>query len=436
MREGRGTVCQLLSRLEGCSALRILQRTARAWMALPLLILLLLTACSNGTESEPKGPSFAGTITLWASRDLAGHPGLLEEGWLEERARAYEAAHQGVTVQIRLFATGEELERALLTGSERPDLAFGRHLPSLGDKLATLPLPADLIADHYTGAQAAFRHGDGLAGLPVLLDLQVLALNEQRFAARGVALPAEGRWTHAEFADRLLKLSGNDLFALGFSHAPGYHQWWPLLNGLFDQGGAVVPQAEAGLEQLARWRKEGILTPGIATLTTEESYRLFAAGQIAVLPVPVWALPLLRAEPFKASFTVASFPGDANCGYAYGFTALQGGQEPAKLQAMADLVLSMAAPDQQVRLARQTGLMPARKAAPNPFEGDPQLMQAFRLAESFRPLPAGPAWEAAQPQIAEELLLALYGGKAPAEALSAVKTDLHRATTPAKQAGD
>lgn len=404
-------------------------RTARAWCALPLLLLLLLSACAKTTETEPKGPEFTGTITLWAGLELAGHPGQVEQGWLEERARAFEAANPGVTVAIRNFPSGEELEGALLTGSERPDLAFGRALPSLGERLAALPLPSEVAADHHAGALAAFRRSEGLTGLPVLLDIQVLALNDQLFAGRNVPLPANGRWTEAEFADRLANLSGNGLFGLGISPSAGYHGWWALAGGLFAPDGAIAPGAEAGLSRLAEWRKAGQLAPDLAMLTTEESYQRFAGGKTAMLPIPAWAIPLLRSEPFKASFTVAGFPGDANNGYAYGFLALQNGQDAARLAVMADLATFLAAPDQQVRLARQTGLMPARKSAPNPFDGDPQMTQAFQLAGHFQPLPAGPAWDAAQAKIAPDLLLALYGGKAPAEALQAARSHLDTATT-------
>lgn len=420
---------------EGCSALLRTFRTdrhVRRALALPLLLLLLLlAACSK--ESEPEvPPTFQGTLTLWAGRDLAGHPGKLEEGWLEERARTFESAHEGVTVQVRTFATGEEMERALLGAERKPDLYLGRPLTALGDQLAALTLQPELLSDHHEGALSAFRRGEAIFGLPVLLDLQVLAINERAFAARSVPLPGE-RWGEAEMADRLAKVSDESIFSLGFSHAPGYHQWWPLINGLFTADGAIAPGAEAGLSQLSQWRKQGILYPDIANLSTAELYKLFAAESagVAVMPIPAWAIPLLRSEPYNAAFTVAGFPGDANAGDAYGFVALEA-NEALKLSAMADLITFVAAPDQQVRLARRTGLMPARKSAPNPFDGDPQMTRAFQLAGSFRPLPAGPAWEAAQPAIAHELLLALYGSKQPAAALQEAKRILDTATTSAK----
>lgn len=401
-------------------------RALRPWLALPLLLMLLLSACATPTDPVPKGPSFTGKITLWGSDDLAGHPGRLEEGWLAERARLYEAAHPGIIIEIRSFDSGEALEQALLGGSELPDLALGRALPTLlSDKRAALPLPAELVADHGDGALAPYRYGDGVAGLPLLLDTPVLLLNSSVFASRSVPLPEAGRWSDTEFVQSVEKLSGNGPFGLGFSHAPGYHQWWGLAGGLFTLEGKPSEGADAGLIRLAQWRKAGLIAPEIATATYEESLQRFAAGEIAMLPIEAWAIPLLRSEPYQATFAVAGFPGDRTYGYAYGLIALSNGQAAEKLQVMADLAAFLSAPDQQVRLARKTGLMPARKSAPNPFDGDPQLTQAFQLAGAFQPLPAGPAWDAAQGAIADELLLALYGGKAPAEALDAARAHLH-----------
>lgn len=433
MRGGEGFVPTTPPRQEGCSVLfksMRISRGLRGWFALPLL-LLLLVACAKPTE--PKGPSFEGTITLWASLDLAGHPAHLEEGWLEERARAFESAHQGVTVDIRTFATGEGLEEAILTGDDpQPDLYLGRPLLALGDRLASPAIASDLVSDHHEGALAAFRRNSALFGLPLLLDIQVLALRDDAFAARGGALPDAGGWSEADLADQVVNLSGDGLFALGFSHAPGYHQWWPLIDGLFTPEGLIAPGAEAGAARLAEWRKAEQIHPDIARLTTEESYALFAAdpARIAMMPIPAWAIPLLRDEPFGAAFSVAGFPGQRNAGYAYGLVAL-GAPAAERQAAIGELITFLAAPDQQVRLARKSGLMPARKSAANPFEGDAQMTQAFQLAGHFRPLPAGPAWDAAQPQIAHELLLALYGGKSPAEAFQAAKDHLHQATTSA-----
>lgn len=410
--------------------LHMIRRIRRPGALVSITILLLVLAgCSKPAETQ--APRFKGSITIWASQGLPGYPGRFDLNWLEEQISAFESAHEGITVEIRTFATGEELEEALLTGSgPKPDLYLGRPLPSLGEGLARLPLKPELADDHHAGAMTAFRRGESAFGLPLLLDLQVLALNEQLFAERGVALPREG-WSQTDFAASVGKLSVEGQFALGFSYAPGYHQWWPLIDGLIAADGSIASGAESGLVRLASWRKAGYLYPEIATLSTKASYQLFAdkPSRIAMMPIPAWAIPLLRNDPYKATFSVAPFPDGVNVGNLYGVAALAT-EDGAKLEAMADLTDFLTRPDQQVRLARQTGLMPARKSAPNPFEGDEQMSRAFQMTASFRPLPAGPAWDAARESVAEELLLALYGGRQPAEALRAAKDSIDMATTP------
>lgn len=410
---------------------RVYRRLAAAVMVIGLLF--SLAACAEPQETEK--PAYKGEISLWIAPGLASHPagGHPSQEWFDERVKAYQQANKSISVQPKVFRTPQELEAALTAaadaGAPAPDLAFGRFLPALAPRLANVEPELGKAKDDYLpGALRAFRHGETLHGVPALMEVQVLALNEKAFADAGVALPADGRWTDADFEASLNKLSGPGRFGLGFYHLPGYHQWYPLASGVFTQDGVIADGAQAGLERLNRFRQENLLHPDTGKVKAEEIWQRFARGEIAVMPVGAWAIPLLRSEPYNVKLAVAGFPGDLTVGYTYGFSVFRQ-QDPLKVKAAVDLAQFLAAPDQQVRLARETGLMPARKSAPNPFEQDPPLTRAFALRATQQPLPAGPAWEKAEAPVSQQLLYALLGGRKPQAALEEIRKLLPSAST-------
>jgi multiple sugar transport system substrate-binding protein len=392
-----------------------------------------IAGCAKPTP-PPEKPKFQGTLTLWTAPGLQGSlAGKPAQAWYDERAQQFQTENPTIKVEVRSFPSPADLEKALIAGTEgQPDVAFGRFLSPLLPRLADVKGLIDDTErdDLLPGAVAAVRSGEGLVGFPALVETQVLALNEQAFSAGGVPLPANGTWTLPEFEDRLRKLSGPDRFALGFYDLPGYHEWWPFAGGIITPASTLGGEAEAGLTRLAAYRHDGLLHPDTAKLKAEETWALFAQGKFAIMPVGSWALPTLRQDPYNVKLSVAGFPGGATYGYAYGALVFKQ-SEDAKLQAAAALGRWLTAPDQQVRLARETGLMPARKSAGNPFQDDPQLTQAYNVASQFQPLLADPAVEQAELQFTKDLRFALLGAKDPKTAWDAVMTQVKAATAPA-----
>lgn len=397
------------------------------------LSLLLLAGCSSPTGT-PKSV-FRGTLVLWAAPGVSGYAGSAPSSdWFEERARAYEQAHRDVKIQVKSFGSPEELENAVVAAGSGsgsvPDLFFGRPLPELSARLADVTgLLGQPDSDTLPNAAGAFRKGDRQFGVPALVEVQALALGVQAFQAKGVPLPSGGKWSWEEFENTLEKLSGNGRYGLGFYNLPGYHEWWPLAAGVLDRDGGIDAGVEAGLARLTRLRTRGLLHPDTGKLTAAETWALFTRGEIAVMPVSPWAIAPLRDPGLQIA--VAAFPGDLTVGYTYGFTLFQQ-SDPAKLQAAVDFAQFAAAPDQQVRLARSSGLLPVSRRAGNPFDGDPQLSRLVDLAQTQRPLPAGPAWDKAEAAISRQLLYVLIGGREPHAGLEQVKQVITQAMTPTK----
>jgi ABC-type glycerol-3-phosphate transport system substrate-binding protein len=412
------------------------RRPGRTAIMLFLALLLLVAGCAKPPEQEkqedPPKPTYQGGLTLWAAPGLAGTPVSTkpDQAFFDEQAKAFAAKHTNITVDVRHFASPQELEEALRTATELPDIAFGRYVSQVAPRLANLaPLLGPSAGEYHPHALAAFRAGDKQVGLPALQELQVLALNEQKFAAAGLPLPKDGRWTRAEMEDSLSRLSKSGTFGLGFYNLPGYHEWWPLVDGLLTPAGAIAPGAEAGFAQLQQYRKDGILHPDTAKLKAEETWALFAKGEFAVMPVSVWALPLLRGGDYHMKISVAGFPGDITVGYTYGYMLSQQ-TDDLKLQAAYALASFLGSGANQTRLSFQTGAMPALKTAGNPFPNDPVLTRAFGLAGTQRSLPAGPAWDEAELNAARPLTFALLGARVPKAAMQEIQQTFQTAIAP------
>ncbi len=417
----------------------------RLWRGVNAAILLTaffiaLGGCTKPATTAIKAPQFRGTLTVMVSAGLAGYPGPAQPDvvWFQDQSRAYEAGHPGVKVELRVMPSPAELESAARTAGvgDTPDLLFGRSLADLGPRLADLTTVLDQTAlqEYLPGALEGFRDGAAQRGLPMLLDTQVLALNEAAFKAAGVTLPNEGRWSQAEFADRLKKLSGAGHFGLSFYNLPGYHEWWPLLGAPIGSGPTVDNVSVEGLQRLAQFGADGWLHPDTGKLTAEATWSLFAANPpaFAVLPVGTWAIPLLRNPPFGVNVTIAGFPGETTLGYSYGVSVFAK-QDADRVKAAANLAQFLTGPSNQIQLARLTGLMPAGARTNNPWDGDPAMTRAFQVRTGHRTLRTGPGWEDAAPAVARDLLYGLLGVRTPVESLQDAVAHITKATPPASK---
>lgn len=410
-------------------------------LALTLALLMTLTACASSRREEEPAPGppprFQGSLVLAAAPDLPGSMPLLSVGteWLVQQVGTFEANHPGLRVELKLYNSAVELEQSLLAGGgSPPDLLFGRFLPELTGKYADLRsiLGPESLTRFQSGALRTFQRGSSLHGIPLLLEVPVLALNRNTFASVGVPLPSDGRWTRAEFEQVLKQFAAQGRPAVGFCQLQGFYDWLPLAGPLFSADGSPSPEAEGSLRRLQLYRDQGWVNPDSAKLTPEETWQLFAdtdAG-FAILPVSPWAIPLLREPPFSASLAIASFPDGVTTGRSYGLTFFSQ-DDPLKLKALADLALFLAQPAPLRTLARRTGLIPADLSAGNPFQDDPVLKDLISHVRGFQPLPSGLVWDRAEGNLARVLHLAAVGGISPAEAAGALSRHLKEAAAPA-----
>lgn len=417
---------------------------SRLWPKFPLVLGLMLSFLATSCTAEkkvpppsPPPPPFAGTLTLYAAPGLPGYPvaGQPDGLWFEERAQLFESLHPEVKVSVKLFADSAAMEAAL-RGSDRPDLFFGRFLPELSQRLADLQplLSQDERQQMLPGSLDAYRREGKLLGLPALAEVQVLALNRRAFEQSGVALPDGGAWSRDDFEVALARLSRNGRHAMGFYNIPGEQQWYSLAGPIFQSDGSPDQHAAASLERIQVYRAKGWVHPDTGKLSASNTWSLFAADDpsFAMMPVGAWAIPLLREAPYNAPISVAGLPDGVATGRVFG-SFLFNADDPRRLGAALDLARVLSAPDQQLRIARATGLMPADRRAGNPFEGDGEMSAAYQVSKGVWPAPTGAVWDRAEAELSAILRVALVGGRTPEATLTELTRTFSLASTPASR---
>jgi multiple sugar transport system substrate-binding protein len=353
---------------------------------LPLLLALLLAACSSDREPPLRLQVFADPLEARAYRELIA---------------GFEAAHPQHRVRLTTIGKQKDHMAKLSTsfaGGDPPDLFllnFRRYgqfaargvLAPLGPRLAA---SGDFDAeDFYAPAVEAFVYDGVLQCLPQNVSSLVVYLNRELFARFEVPLPAAD-WNWQDFVDtaRRLTRSGTgdgqqQIYGLGFD--PVFIR---LLPFVWQAGGDVVDDLHAptrfrldelralmGIAFVKQWIARDRVVPPLVEHRAENPEARFARGALGMLlhsrrytatlrglgeRAPDWDVAPLPVGGRAASILHA----DAYCMAA-----------ASKRQAAAQRFVAYALSAQgQTILARSGRIVPSRRAvAESPAFLDPQL---------------------------------------------------------------
>lgn len=403
-----------------------------------LAALLTAAALVTSLAGCRRPESFQGTLVLWEPPrwPVAGDT----SRWTRDRAAAFEQAHPGIKVEFQSYPEADlegALDKAWKAG-QGPDVALAPFRPDWArdGRLQVLDalLPADVQKDLIPGTLDATRLNGKLYGLPAGAEPSLLVLNLDAFAARGVTPPTTGRWTQDEFEKTLKALSGKvggrDVYSLGYYVLPGFYEFWPLWTAgepLLDPAtGSLQPDREPIRQAIARlgsWTREpGLLWPGSARRGPEDLWQAFVGPEasVAMAPWGSWALPLLRQGKFQSHVAVAHFPSVGGRSATTGVVRtylLRAQTDNLKAQAALDLALFLTDPTAQKEQARNTGILPVRRSAGNPFPEDAALSQALDLVPELVPLPADKARREAMDQLQQRVQYVVLGALTPEQAV-------------------
>lgn len=264
-------------------------------IALTGIAALTLASCSGGSD-EPVDTGDAleegGTITVWAW-----------EPSLDPVVEAFEAAHEGVSVDLVNVGTGIDsytaLQNAISAGQGLPDVAQVEYyaLPqfALQGSLADLtPFgAADLDGDYAPGPWDSVHSGEEIIGLPMDSGPMALFYNKALFDEFGIEVPTT--WEEFAEAGRAFQEQDPDVYIANDAGDAGFATslMWQTGGQPWTVDGTNVSldlTGDEGAQQFAEmWQgmlDDGVLSPVAGW--TDEWFQGMSNGTIASLPIGAW----------------------------------------------------------------------------------------------------------------------------------------------------
>ena len=414
--------------------------TAVRWLPAALLGIAAVCSATARVDAAPE-PARRVAIRVWDyPRWPAGPDSVDRFHWMRAQIAAFERAHPHVRVDLtRLsWAYGADKVRVAVLAGAGPDLVAGAPMTPFIARGLVEPVDAYLTdddrADYLPAALDAFSWNGQTWGWPWYLTGTVLLVNEARFAAAGVSVPAAGRWTVREFEAALAALSEPDAdpprYGLGFS-VRGALGIWPWL---YPAGAAPVDGARARLDQLSarrgvaqlrRYIARGWAPPGSGGLPVGPVWEAFAVRQTtAVAPFGVWAVPALQQRA-DFPFRIVHYPHEPERA-APTFVAVSGWMvlrhdDAARRDAAMAFARHLTSAARQDDL-RAYGVFPTRQAVGDMYAGDPHMQQVAAVLAEGRPIPVHARWPQFEDALATAVQRTLTGGPAADVTLADAQT--------------
>lgn len=416
-----------------------------------------LAGCGdNESEATGSAEEFEGTITIW---DGPRWPDADDNKyhWLDEKIAEYEAENEGVEielVQVPWAEMGDKLGVAI-AGKGWPDIApvdiSGSSVSIEHIEQGVIePLDAyiddEAKKDFYDNALDAYTHEGSLYGIPNSITLHTMLLNLELFEEAGVTPPENGKWTYDEFLAAAKQLTfdrdgdgSTDVYGFSTYIMPGYYEAWPFF---YKNGGSPLnedlteftfdsPEAIQAIQDLADLK----LTENAAPEThggndvggTFQAWANEEQRTVAMQPWATWAIGATQST-YPTDFMVAEYPsGDGSdaqtIGGVGGWTMFHQDDDADKKAAVADFMLFLSTTDEQVTMAQNYGIFPARisSAEKDPFADNPEMARAMEMSEQVVMLPRHPEWRKIDEAIQTELQLVFNGEKTAEQAMADAK---------------
>lgn len=407
-----------------------------------LLILLLFAATALKAEEI--------TLRIW------DFPRWLEKGettdrftWVGRKIKEFEETNPGVKVELTKLTWQrghEKLKIAAISGNY-PDLAAGttpllfirENLIEPVDEYMT----AEDKADYLPGAMQAFKIKEQTYGWPWYMGGQLLYINTDIFAAAGVELPVNGRWTIEEFTAKMQQLSvynqtgqrvngernpawvsqqGHYPFGVFFQKDETANLPFLMAFGgsIIDKNGQYGGDSESfikGLNWINQLREQRIIPGDSGGRTANDIWTAFGREhRLAVGAFGLWGINVLNTK-FPMNFAVVHYPAPAEkpVGPFLGTSGFYIFKNPDRNR----VKLAMALAKHLTSGSNQKDLVhysqfPTRRSAGNIYADNPHMTAAWDIFQNGQAVFADSRW----PQIDEEVNSAIQQsliGKLPAQ---------------------
>jgi multiple sugar transport system substrate-binding protein len=289
-----------------------------------------LAAC-GGSSSDDKAATAGGTtadsgktvtITVWHGQNLSAAK------VFNKLVGAFNQSHPKIHVdsQVGVLADGmlQKITPAL-AGGKYPDMAyiFGPNVANLARSPKVLDLtdavkqPGWNWDDFFEAARTAVTVDGKIRAVPSVIDSMAVVYNKKLFEQAGVPLPKAG-WTWDEYVATAKKLTdaSKGQFGTGWPATGDEDTVWRIWPMVWSAGGDVLSgdgksvgyDGASGLKALTTaqqlQRDKSVYLD--KTTGSEQMYRVFNSGRMAMVPTGPWELPDIMTS--KVDYGVVPMP--------------------------------------------------------------------------------------------------------------------------------
>jgi multiple sugar transport system substrate-binding protein len=412
--------------------------------SLVLTIVLLTAACTSGGGGDAT-PSSGGSSGPVEIKFWHGYTGSAAKE-IDTLAAEYSQTHPGVTVTPFFLGDNsfalQKIETAI-AGGVYPDISY--LYGSFSSNIATVPQTvvlndyvendADVNWDDFWPVCQRAATVDGkIVGFPALVDNLALVYNKKLFDQAGLAYPNEN-WTWTDFRDAAKALTDPAKQQFGWSMQDDQSDstTWRFMPFLWSAGGDLLStdntkaifngpegvKALTLLQQMATEDHSVYLDGGDGS----KSLGLFTSGHIGMYSDGPWDLGTVLDSGMD--FGITTIPKDQVTATISGpddWVVFDNGD--ARKNAAIDFLKWFTAPEQDIRWAIATGLLPIRQSESELPEYQDFLDQnpgienwVANEANAIKNLPQVSSFPKISEAIATAVAAALLGKMSPQEAL-------------------
>lgn len=391
-----------------------MRRIAQAIALVSLILIFVGTAFAGGqsedgepTEAEDSGKE---TVTFWhfpQIRNVPGYEDVSEEygDWWEHVAGQYMEENPDVEIETELlpWEGGVDKINVAISGDNPPDLVFD-YLGRSGnwyqqgaavavDDLVSQDLKDDIL-DSFKDIYTIDGDLHAVPGFSWNMNINVNVGLLRDIGIEGEILNGPGEpYTFEQFTDLLREIDEKapdsiHPFGIGAGSEQADYIWWGFFWGfdgfLYDEDGTVTDDPSGivdGYEYLKSLGDEGLLAPGVASMTASDVINLWSEGRVAVM----WGQKFHAQEvkesidegvvDFEYEIMPAPFPSeDGESGYTAigptGFIVMS--EDERKQEILGDFIDFAMQPEYWTPTVKGSGQFPALEsvAEEDIYEGD------------------------------------------------------------------
>jgi multiple sugar transport system substrate-binding protein len=281
---------------------------------------VLVAACGGGGGSASKDGKV--TIVVWHGQNQSA------QKVFNKLTAEFNRTHPKIHVDAEIGAPADSLLEkvtAALAGGKYPDMAyiFGPNVANLArspkalDLTATVKQPGWNWNDYDAPARAAVTVDGRVRAVPAIIDSLAVVYNKKLFQQAGVPFPKAG-WTWDDFVATAKRLTNANagVFGTGWPATGNEDTVWRIWPMVWDAGGDVlapggktVGYGGGSLEKALQTAQQLAQAKAVyldKTADSEQLYRVFNNGRMAMVPTGPWELPDILTA--KVDFGVVPMP--------------------------------------------------------------------------------------------------------------------------------